>query len=119
MATQPEKTPLEEEQERSPSPTTMAHSLTCNTEMPGLDYGLRGAFIGISGLIGAGKSTLAKGGVSHNTFTNETALGEELGLPVYYENVVHNAYLEDFYKDQAKYSFPLQVIKFLPLLITN
>ncbi|GKT33223.1 hypothetical protein ADUPG1_007203 [Aduncisulcus paluster] len=44
-------------------------------------------FIAISGLIGAGKSTLAK------------ALGEELGLPIYYEPVADNEYLEDFYRD--------------------
>jgi len=54
-------------------------------------------FIGISGLIGAGKSTLAK------------ALGEVLKLPVYYEPVIDNVYLEDFYQDMAKYSFPLQI----------
>jgi len=48
-------------------------------------------------LIGAGKSTLAK------------ALGEELGLPVYYEPVIDNVYLEDFYKDMKKYAFPLQI----------
>jgi deoxyadenosine kinase len=56
-----------------------------------------GLFIGISGLIGAGKSTLA------------TALAKELGLPVYYEPVVDNVYLEDFYTDMAKYSFPMQI----------
>jgi len=54
-------------------------------------------FIGISGLIGAGKSTLAK------------ALGESLKLPVYYEPVIDNVYLEDFYKDMKKYAFPLQI----------
>jgi deoxyadenosine kinase len=54
-------------------------------------------FIGISGLIGAGKSTLAK------------ALGETLNLPVYYEPVIDNVYLEDFYKDMKKYAFPLQI----------
>jgi len=54
-------------------------------------------FIAISGLIGAGKSTLAK------------ALSEELGLPVFYEPVVDNVYLEDFYKDMKKFSFPLQI----------
>merc|ERR1711920_911456 len=54
-------------------------------------------FIGISGLIGAGKSTLA------------TALGEVLKLPVYYEPVIDNVYLEDFYKDMKKYAFPLQI----------
>jgi len=54
-------------------------------------------FIGISGLIGAGKSTLA------------TALGKELSLPVYYEPVADNAYLADFYKDMTKYSFAMQI----------
>jgi deoxyadenosine kinase len=54
-------------------------------------------FIAISGLIGAGKSTLA------------TALGKELGLPVYYEPVKDNEYLEDFYGDMSKYAFPMQV----------
>eukprot|EP00930_Biecheleria_cincta_P039946 TRINITY_DN27410_c0_g1_i2.p1 TRINITY_DN27410_c0_g1~~TRINITY_DN27410_c0_g1_i2.p1 ORF type:complete len:304 (+),score=42.37 TRINITY_DN27410_c0_g1_i2:50-913(+) len=54
-------------------------------------------FIGISGLIGAGKSTLA------------TALGKELGLPVYYEPVADNDYLADFYKDMHKYAFPMQI----------
>jgi deoxyadenosine/deoxycytidine kinase len=54
-------------------------------------------FIGISGLIGAGKTTLAE------------ALAEKLGLPVHYEPVIDNIYLQDFYQDMAKYSFPLQV----------
>ncbi|CAE7680886.1 dak, partial [Symbiodinium microadriaticum] len=56
-----------------------------------------GLFIGISGLIGAGKSTLA------------TALAKELNLPVYYEPVIDNVYLADFYQDMQKYSFQLQV----------
>lgn len=56
-----------------------------------------GLFIGISGLIGAGKSTLA------------TALAKELNLPVYYEPVIDNEYLADFYQDMQKYSFQLQV----------
>eukprot|EP01102_Stenamoeba_stenopodia_P003407 TRINITY_DN13395_c0_g1_i1.p1 TRINITY_DN13395_c0_g1~~TRINITY_DN13395_c0_g1_i1.p1 ORF type:complete len:267 (+),score=89.71 TRINITY_DN13395_c0_g1_i1:84-803(+) len=56
-------------------------------------------FIGISGLIGAGKSTLAK------------SLGEKLDLPVYYEEnaVDFGGYLSDFYKDTKRYSFPLQI----------
>ena len=54
-------------------------------------------FISISGLIGAGKSTLA------------TKLGERMNLPVFYEPVIDNVYLNDFYKDPARYSFPLQV----------
>eukprot|EP00823_Brevimastigomonas_motovehiculus_P005554 TRINITY_DN4129_c0_g1_i1.p1 TRINITY_DN4129_c0_g1~~TRINITY_DN4129_c0_g1_i1.p1 ORF type:complete len:319 (+),score=98.62 TRINITY_DN4129_c0_g1_i1:49-1005(+) len=54
-------------------------------------------YIGISGLIGAGKSTLA------------AALGKKLHLPVYYEPVKDNIYLADFYKDLAKYAFAMQV----------
>ena len=48
-------------------------------------------------MIGAGKSTLAK------------ALGETLNLPVYYEPVMDNDYLADYYKDMKKYAFPLQI----------
>ena len=54
-------------------------------------------FIGISGLIGAGKTTLAK------------ALGKLINLPVYYEPVIENEYLEDFYKDMKRYSFSFQI----------
>jgi len=54
-------------------------------------------FIGIAGMIGAGKSTLA------------TALGKHLGIDTYYEPVADNEYLEDFYRDTAKYSFAMQV----------
>ncbi len=54
-------------------------------------------FISISGLIGAGKSTLA------------TKLAEKMSLPCFYEPVIDNAYLADFYKDPSRYSFPLQV----------
>lgn len=58
---------------------------------------LDNVFIAISGLIGAGKSTLA------------AALAKRLNLPVYYEPVVNNVYLADFYRDTKKYSFPMQV----------
>ena len=58
---------------------------------------LQDLFIGIAGLIGAGKTTLA------------TALGEHLKLPVYYEPVADNEYLADFYRDTAKYAFATQI----------
>jgi deoxyadenosine kinase len=58
---------------------------------------LQDLFIGIAGLIGAGKTTLA------------TTLGEHLGLPVYYEPVADQAYLEDFYRDTARYAFSTQI----------
>ena len=54
-------------------------------------------FIGIAGMIGAGKSTLA------------TALGKHLGFDVHYEPVEDNEYLEDFYRDTGKYSFAMQI----------
>lgn len=54
-------------------------------------------FIGIAGMIGAGKSTLA------------TRLGATLKLPVYYEPVADNSYLADFYRDTARYAFPTQI----------
>ena len=54
-------------------------------------------FIGIAGMIGAGKSTLA------------TALAEHLSIDVYYEPVEDNEYLADFYAETAKYSFAMQV----------
>ena len=54
-------------------------------------------FIGIAGMIGAGKSTLA------------TALGEHLDIDVYYEPVEDNEYLEDFYRDTPRYAFATQI----------
>lgn len=58
---------------------------------------LENVYIGISGLIGAGKSTLA------------AALAERLNLPVHYEPVADNEYLAMFYKDMKKYAFPMQI----------
>src|SRR6476620_11381274 len=54
-------------------------------------------FIGIAGMIGAGKSTLAN------------ALGKHLGIDCYYEPVTDNEYLADFYRDTSRYSFAMQV----------
>ena len=54
-------------------------------------------FIGIAGMIGAGKSTLA------------TTLGEHLGIEVYYEPVDDNEYLADFYRETRRYAFAMQI----------
>ena len=51
-------------------------------------------------LLGAGKTTLA------------TKLAEKMNLPVFYEPVIDNVYLDDFYKNPARYGFPLQVCMF-------
>ena len=32
-----------------------------------------------------------------------------MNLPVFFEPVLDNAYLEDFYRDKGRYAFPLQV----------
>jgi deoxyadenosine/deoxycytidine kinase len=58
---------------------------------------LGNVFIGIAGIIGAGKTTLA------------TALGQHLGLEVHYEPVIDNAYLDDFYRETRRYSFAMQI----------
>jgi deoxyadenosine kinase len=54
-------------------------------------------FIGIAGMIGAGKSTLA------------TALGNHLEMDVYYEPIEDHEYLADFYRDTRRYSFATQI----------
>lgn len=59
--------------------------------------GFERLFIGIAGLIGAGKSTLAD------------ALGQHLNIDVYHEPVDDNAYLADFYRDTRRYAFATQI----------
>ena len=54
-------------------------------------------FIGISGIIGVGKSWLTK------------ALAEYLGFEAFFEPVTENPYLDDFYKDMKQFGFPMQV----------
>ncbi len=54
-------------------------------------------FVVVAGNIGSGKTTL----------TNK--LSERLGWKPHYESVQDNPYLPDFYKDMARWSFPLQV----------
>ena len=60
-------------------------------------FGTKNISIGISGIIGVGKSTL----------TN--FLGKKLEFEQYYEPVESNKYLEKFYGDMNKYSFPMQI----------
>jgi deoxyadenosine kinase len=60
-------------------------------------FGPKTHIIGISGIIGVGKSTLSKN------------LGDELGFNVIKEPVETNEYLSSFYNDMKKYSFPMQI----------
>lgn len=53
--------------------------------------------VNISGIIGAGKSTLTG------------KLGKELDYKEYYEPVKSNEYLSDFYDDMKSFSFPMQI----------
>lgn len=54
-------------------------------------------FVVVAGNIGCGKTTLTK------------KLSERLGWKPHFESVQDNPYLADFYKDMARWSFPLQV----------
>lgn len=57
----------------------------------------RDLFITVAGNVGSGKSTLTK------------LVGEELGFETHFEKVDGNPYLEDFYLDQEKWGFHLQL----------
>jgi deoxyadenosine/deoxycytidine kinase len=54
-------------------------------------------YIGISGIIGAGKTTLTR------------QLSERLGVDVAYEPVETNPYLTDFYRDRNRWAFEMQM----------
>ena len=53
--------------------------------------------IAVAGNIGAGKTTLVK------------KLATQFDWDAHFESVEDNPYLEDFYKDMSKWSFPLQI----------
>ncbi len=53
--------------------------------------------LAIAGNIGVGKTTLT------------TLLAEQLGWTPYYERVINNPYLDDFYADMDRWSFNLQI----------
>ena len=60
-------------------------------------FGSTNIVVGISGIIGVGKSTLTE------------SLGKIMGWNILKEPVESNEYLDHFYKDMSKYSFPMQV----------
>ena len=57
----------------------------------------QGCFLAIAGNIGVGKTELT------------TRLSAELGWMAYYEPVIQNPYLDDFYADMSRWSFHLQI----------
>ena len=57
----------------------------------------RGFLISIAGNIGVGKTTLTE------------TLARRLGWKAYYESVIDNPYLSDFYQDMHRWSFHLQI----------
>lgn len=54
-------------------------------------------FVAIAGNIGVGKTTLTE------------LISKEFGWKAYYERVINNPYLDDFYADMRRWSFNLQV----------
>ena len=57
----------------------------------------RKLYVAIAGNIGVGKTTLTR------------MLSQKLGWKAYYEKVIDNPYLEDFYGDMNRWSFHLQI----------
>lgn len=53
--------------------------------------------VGIAGNIGVGKTTLTRN------------LADRLGWKAYFESVIDNPYLDNFYKDMRRWSFNLQI----------
>ena len=60
-------------------------------------YASRNAIVTVSGIIGAGKTTLT------------TSIAGLMDAQAYYEPVSENEYLDKFYENKALYSFPMQV----------
>ena len=56
-----------------------------------------GKFVAVAGNIGVGKSMIT------------TMIGEVFGWQMHFEPVINNPYLDDYYKDMARWSFHLQV----------
>ncbi len=54
-------------------------------------------FVSVAGNIGVGKSMIT------------TMIGEVFGWQMFFEPVINNPYLEDYYKDMTRWSFHLQV----------
>ena len=54
-------------------------------------------FVGVAGNIGVGKTTFTEMAAKH------------FGWEEYYESVIDNPYLEDFYSDMKRWSFNLQI----------
>ena len=72
-------------------------------------------FVGVSGLIGAGKSTLTRQlaeELDRRAYDASDLLSHPLRPPHWkalYEPVDDNPYLKDFYLDIARWTFPMQM----------
>lgn len=68
-----------------------------NAELLNLNKNNGHYFITVAGNVGAGKSTVTR------------MVGKKLGFDTHFEKVYGNPYLNDFYKDQKKWGFHLQL----------